>query len=596
MHVRGKIKATEDVVYGEILPQITKTAHFDAEAFIDYRNIMWVRGHIVPPRLVTVYIYPYKDSFVWSPYVWVNYGHRNNLALGNTSAGLAESFMGFRLNQIPEGLLLEKAVLRIHNNRSILKDVDVKISRSGNNWTETGITWLNKPDEMYDIETFLARKQVGYQEIDITDYISSWYENNYSESRSFTLNTQDDDMVYYGSRESSNKPYLMIQYYETHKSRNFNIISSEILPQINDSITLNSEIYVSSNYRTFELESEIEIIDYPGDTEFEGEVHASNIGEVQVTLGEVEVLKIPSDVEFEGEVLPRNEGESSLDCEVDVAKIFTDVELECEILPNAFEEISLECEVDVAKIFSDVEFECEILPFISNSVGVESEIYINLEEREIEIECEILPFFEKSLSIDSEVEVSKKLTSLELEAEIHSRDMGEVSLACEVEISNKLSSTEFEAEIAPEVSTSFELDCEVEISKKPSSSELEAEILIYHQSPVSFDAEIDVLLHDSYERILSEIEVSKIPRTLIVQSEILPRIKEDVEFDGEVDVVKMPAERQFEAEVLPHIRQTTVMYAEIDIREYTASGVSFRGEVLIESGTLAEGRSYGFIM
>ena len=78
---------------------------------------------------------------------------------------------------------------------------------SNDTWTETGITWANKPTSGSLISSQAAN--VGYMEWDVTSYINEELAGN--DKASFRVLATNDAYIYFNSKEaSSNKPQLVV--------------------------------------------------------------------------------------------------------------------------------------------------------------------------------------------------------------------------------------------------------------------------------------------------------------------------------------------------------------------------------------------------
>ncbi|MCG8668320.1 MAG: DNRLRE domain-containing protein, partial [Pseudomonadales bacterium] len=97
---------------------------------------------------------------------------------------------------------LESATLRVYGTNA--SPNGPRIYTTGNNWSEGGITWNNKPSPNSDVIADTPALSTGWIEIDVTDAISG------SGQISFVMIPDDNDGFDFESREAANQPELVI--------------------------------------------------------------------------------------------------------------------------------------------------------------------------------------------------------------------------------------------------------------------------------------------------------------------------------------------------------------------------------------------------
>jgi fibronectin type 3 domain-containing protein len=99
-----------------------------------------------PSQPVTVVLEPTADSRVFSAQPTSNYGLDSQLAV-NGGTSTVESFLRFTLPAAPEGTALTGVQLSVRTSGDPTAGTTAtySVNLSGNDWTETGITWNNRP-------------------------------------------------------------------------------------------------------------------------------------------------------------------------------------------------------------------------------------------------------------------------------------------------------------------------------------------------------------------------------------------------------------------------------------------------------------------
>jgi len=167
---------------------------------------------------VRVRIYVTEDSYVDGGSVSTNYGSSHTLRakpLGKTTNERI-ALLKFDLSSL-SGKVVTSAVLSaesIVNDTTPLPDVvRVDAHAATGSWTETGVTWSNKPAMGATVGSFISTRTLGQGQADLTDYIKTFVANG-AGAMSLGL-TQDDVgtqglLVNVSSRESGKPAYIDI--------------------------------------------------------------------------------------------------------------------------------------------------------------------------------------------------------------------------------------------------------------------------------------------------------------------------------------------------------------------------------------------------
>lgn len=127
---------------------------------------------IPPPTETAGSISPIADSYVrdGSSYQGVNYGTTTSMVVKKDGSGYTrEAFLKFNVSDLPSDA--EQVKLRLYvsyANTSITTVPWIAQYVSNDSWTETGITWSNKPSATSNIDTVMGVAAGNYVEWDVT--------------------------------------------------------------------------------------------------------------------------------------------------------------------------------------------------------------------------------------------------------------------------------------------------------------------------------------------------------------------------------------------------------------------------------------------
>ncbi|WP_281889891.1 polysaccharide lyase family 8 super-sandwich domain-containing protein [Paenibacillus sp. YYML68] len=168
----------------------------------------------VPQAAPDAQLTPTDDAFVRDgTYASTNYGSSPTLELKTGSSGYTrQDYIKFDLSSLSRPIASAKLGLYM-----ALTDTSSAVTTNANvysitydDWTEGTITYNNKPATDALLGNVVANRTYQYVELDITDYIKGQYAGD--KLASFAVIEQLGLNAIMNSKESSNKPYINIQY------------------------------------------------------------------------------------------------------------------------------------------------------------------------------------------------------------------------------------------------------------------------------------------------------------------------------------------------------------------------------------------------
>ena len=164
----------------------------------------------------TVYetvIYPSADSYVSQSSPYNNYGNSAVIKIKEHTSDFI-GYIKFLLSSIPSGATITSAKLNINIASTDFTSggtVDVELAVA--NWNESTLTYTNRP-AAGDKQTDFEANSTGAKEVDITTTVQGWYSgaiDNYGLKLDLNISSVDKT-VNISSKESADKPYLLIEY------------------------------------------------------------------------------------------------------------------------------------------------------------------------------------------------------------------------------------------------------------------------------------------------------------------------------------------------------------------------------------------------
>ena len=188
--------------------------------FISPQNKMTGIVEIVPPPRKKLELYPTKDAFIRSSTPTFNYGSDQIMYVGYNQDldEIYRSLIEFDISELPQNTIIEKAELKIYNNKEELKAHQVGVYEIKEPWTELGVTWLNQPNFSSIVDIKDVGKAIGYEIFDVKEVVNKWYVNQ-SENNGLIIKAINESVKQYeqfNTKENVlNKPILEITYYDT---------------------------------------------------------------------------------------------------------------------------------------------------------------------------------------------------------------------------------------------------------------------------------------------------------------------------------------------------------------------------------------------
>ncbi len=145
------------------------------------------------------------DAYVAKDSGKTNFGASTHLLSSNSPVRI--TYLKFNLSSF-SGRQLISAVLRMRTAEDGSTGSQ-RIKRvNGTSWTQSSLTYSNKPGTSSTITTFIPAQPDAWQEIDITSYISG----KLGEEVSLAIDTNSNDTASFYSLETDNKPALVLTY------------------------------------------------------------------------------------------------------------------------------------------------------------------------------------------------------------------------------------------------------------------------------------------------------------------------------------------------------------------------------------------------
>jgi len=249
------VHASDSYMGFEITPKINKTLGFEIE--VSPRNQMTAKYELLELPTKEWEGYPVQDSYILSesPYSSINYGGNNSLVVGKNARGDATAFVQFDLSSLEENIRIKNAKFRLYFNDLTGSKFDLyQVTRE---WREYDITFLNAPDNpVFLTNQYTVNYTDRYIEFDVTDIVSQW--NHGIPNNGFCITSPNGVSTSFRSRETSDSPELLIEYFSTDpinlgRSKQ----SFEITPKLTKNSTQSFELEVISFYKqavmTFEI-------------------------------------------------------------------------------------------------------------------------------------------------------------------------------------------------------------------------------------------------------------------------------------------------------------------------------------------------------
>lgn len=216
-------------------------------------NQMTAYYELIEPPVHKWEDYPVQDSYTLSesPYNSINYGTANSLLVGNNGRGEAKSYVQFDLSSLEEKIRIKNAKFRLYY--SDLLNTDINLYSIKEEWRETNITNLNAPTQIEHLTSSYINNEIDrYIEFDVTEIVARW--NLGIPNNGFMIQSTDNVVTIFRSRESRQSPELIIEYFS---SEPLNLASRKmkfgIAPRLSNKTQILFDLEVISYYKNSDM-------------------------------------------------------------------------------------------------------------------------------------------------------------------------------------------------------------------------------------------------------------------------------------------------------------------------------------------------------
>ncbi|MFF2017210.1 DNRLRE domain-containing protein [Paenibacillus sp. NPDC058177] len=156
-----------------------------------------------------------KDAYIREDVPTLNYGEETTFAVGNYKGKVLRSLIGFDLFKLKDSYLVDYVELRMFYGKPVTKKL--KLFAVNGEWSETGVTWGNKPLQGVEIsDTFTINDTDGYISFNVKEFISENYlaGNNLI---SFYVLAEDEskpESDYFFTKEAKKAAQLVVTYFD----------------------------------------------------------------------------------------------------------------------------------------------------------------------------------------------------------------------------------------------------------------------------------------------------------------------------------------------------------------------------------------------
>ena len=126
---------------------------------------------VQPPSFITK-LGIVKDTFIRDRLPKLNFGHYQDMFVGNINGEVFRSLLQFQTGNIPEGMYIKRAELVLHA-LNLSSDTDIQVMDVEDEWLEHSTTWDNQPSTSDELLSFNSGKKLGQIKIDVRDLVTS---------------------------------------------------------------------------------------------------------------------------------------------------------------------------------------------------------------------------------------------------------------------------------------------------------------------------------------------------------------------------------------------------------------------------------------
>ncbi|MGQ8871919.1 DNRLRE domain-containing protein [Paenibacillus sp. TSA_86.1] len=156
-----------------------------------------------------------RDAYVREDVPTLNYGEETTFAVGSYRDKVLRSLLGFDISSLKASYDFDKVELRMIYGQVPTKNL--KLFAVNGNWSETGVTWNNRPNIGTEISnSYKVDTEEGYVTFDVTDFIEQQYTvgNHLVDFYLVAFNEFEPNYEYFFSKESSLIPQLVVTYFD----------------------------------------------------------------------------------------------------------------------------------------------------------------------------------------------------------------------------------------------------------------------------------------------------------------------------------------------------------------------------------------------
>lgn len=172
---------------------------------------------VYPPPITSVEEYPLQDAFVRSAVPKLNYGIEQEMLVGknSTTNEMYLSLFKFDISSIPINQKIKKATVNLYfDYEGEETPTIVSMYELLESWSETGVTWANRPAMGALTNTFETPLASGYISVDVKDMVDAWYKGD-KINNGWILNTDSvATFRFYTKERLTDKPFLLVEYYD----------------------------------------------------------------------------------------------------------------------------------------------------------------------------------------------------------------------------------------------------------------------------------------------------------------------------------------------------------------------------------------------
>ncbi len=157
--------------------------------------------------------YATEDAQVVNTSSTSNYGDNESNVLYNISGTTSWFFLKFDISSIRQNAVINEAKLRLYVD-NVSNAYDINVYRVTSYWYENSLTWQNQPTiNSTKISKSFSSSNKVWIEIDVKNFIGLWT-SGYSNYGLKLIAPNNNSEIWTGSRETANKPQLIITYDE----------------------------------------------------------------------------------------------------------------------------------------------------------------------------------------------------------------------------------------------------------------------------------------------------------------------------------------------------------------------------------------------